>query len=448
MKLTRYPAASIREILSLSMPLMVTSLSWFAMVFVDRLFLAAYDLQAMNAAVSGSIVAWTFINGAAAIASIAQVFVGRKFGAGDLKGLGAPVWQMLWYSLFSFLFYLPLGFFGGSLIFGQGREMETIYFDWMVFFGPMYLAYQAVVSFFVGQGKIALIVWVAVITNGVNFFLDYLLIFGFGDLIPSLGIEGAAIATSLSTVFETGALFYFFINKRNRRRFGTGEWKIQWPLFSECIWIGIPAGVSMTLEFFGWSVFYEMMKWFGDNHLTIAGIFQSLMVLFYFIPEGLLKGMTVIIAFYIGEKREGLIPKALYSCLQFVFTLFVFALVTSPLTVEWIRLGFLNGEGIEIDALLLGAWILVLLYITFEAFRSAMTAHLTAYKETGFILGTGVASVLLFIVFPFLLLYAWGQPAELTALFLALLFPLGHALLLYLRSRRLMAKERKAVDLE
>ncbi len=427
---------------------MITSFSWFAMIFVDRLFLAAFDLRAMNAAVSGSVIAWTFINGAAAIASIAQVFVSRKFGAGELKGIGAPVWQMLWYSIFSFVFYLPLGFWGGRLIFGEGREMEAIYFDWMVFFGPVYIAYQAVVSFFIGQGKIALIVWIAVITNGLNFFLDYLLIFGMEGWIPSLGIEGAAIATSLSTVFETGALFYFFIHKGNRKRFGTGNWKIQWPLFNECIWIGIPAGVSMTLEFFGWSVFYEMMKWFGDNHITIAGIFQSLLVLFYFIPEGLLKGMTVIVAFYIGEKREELIPKALYSCLQFMITLFAVALITSPLTVEWIRLGFLNGEGIEIDALLFGAWVLVLLYISFEALRSGLTAHLTAYKETNFILWTGMASVLLFIVLPFFLLMAWGQPAELTALFLALLFPLGHASLLYIRSRSLLHREQKLVDLE
>jgi len=427
---------------------MVTAFSWFAMIFVDRLFLAAYDLKAMNAAVSGSVIAWTFINGAAVIASIAQVFVGRRFGAGELKELGSPVWQMLWYSIFSFAFYLPLGFLGGSLIFGPGREMETVYFDWMVFFGPFYLAYQAVVSFFVGQGKIALIVWIAVITNGLNFFLDYLLIFGLDGWVPSLGIEGAAIATSLSTVFETGALFYFFIRKKNREQFGTGNWKIEWPLFSESIWIGIPAGVSMTLEFFGWSVFYEMMKWFGENHITIAGIFQSLLVLFYFIPEGLLKGMTVIVSYYIGEGREGLIPKALYSCLQLMITLFIVALITSPLTVEWIRLGFLNGEGIEIDALLFEAWILVLLYICFEALRSALTAHLTAYKETSFILWTGVASVLLFLVLPFLFVSSFGQPGELTALLFALLFPLGHALFLYMKSRKMLAREVEMFELE
>ena len=200
----------------------------------------------------------------------------------------------------------------------------------------------------------------------------------------------------------------------------------------------------MTLEVLGWSVFYEIMKWLGDNHVILAGIFQSLLMLFYFIPEGLQKGVTGIVANYIGEQREKVVPKILFSSFFFIALLFLSLLFSSPFTVEWLRIGFLEGQA-SLSPFLFGTWLLVLIYISFEGCRAAYIALLTAYKDTRFILFSGVASVWLFLALPFALMVVIGEPAELSALLLALLFPLGHTILLYARSRGILKKAAKEI---
>ena len=161
-------------------------------------------------------------------------------------------------------------------------------------------------------------------------------------------------------------------------------------------------------------------------------------MLLYFIPDGLQKGVIAIVANYIGEKREEVIPKVLRSSFLFIALLFGVALVSSPLTLVWIRQGFLEDEAGVLYSLIYSAWLAVLLYIAFEGIRVTFIALLTAYKETRFILLTGASSAWLFIALPFTLLLTLSDPSEITSLLLALLFPFGHSALLYIRARSIL----------
>ena len=49
--LTRYPEGSIRELWTISFPLMVSTFAMLFMIFTDRIFLAHYSIDAMNASV-------------------------------------------------------------------------------------------------------------------------------------------------------------------------------------------------------------------------------------------------------------------------------------------------------------------------------------------------------------------------------------------------------------
>jgi len=441
MSLTRHPPASLRELTAFSIPLMLTSLSFFSMIFIDRLFLAAYDLSAMTASVNASIVGVSFLAGLCLIGSIAEVFVGRSYGAKDYGAIGAPVWQMLWMALFSALFFIPFSMLGGvETIFGVGREQEAIYLKWMLLTGPVSFAYAPLAAFFIGRGNTKIIVRVAIATNILNVILDYFLIFGVEGWISPLGIEGAAFATCMGTTFQSAVFFLYFMQKKHRIRFGTTNWKFNYPIFKECFLIGIPAGLSITIELMGWSLFYEMMRQLGVNHMLLAGVFQSLLMLFFFFPEGLNKAVTAIVSNYIGERQEQVIPKVMVSALSLILIPTVIALLLSPLAVAGIRMGFFNGEASAIDSLLLGGWISVILYVCFEGIRASYIALLTSYKDTRYILLSGVISVVVFIFVPFFLFLSYTELSELNALLIGLLFPAGHAMLLYFRSRTLLYK--------
>src|SRR6185312_6092370 len=97
--------------------------------------------------------------------SISEVFVAQYNGAGLKEKIGEPVWQMIWVSVGTLLFFIPMGIWGGTLIFGDSdaSAMKRVYFEWMMFFGPNFVLYGALCGYFVGQGKTRLITILAVI---------------------------------------------------------------------------------------------------------------------------------------------------------------------------------------------------------------------------------------------------------------------------------------------
>ena len=83
---------------------MISAFASMLMIFTDRLFLAHYSIEALNAAVASGTLAWAFMAGIGMITAMSEIFVARYNGAAQYKLLGVPVWQMLWISLFSLLF--------------------------------------------------------------------------------------------------------------------------------------------------------------------------------------------------------------------------------------------------------------------------------------------------------------------------------------------------------
>ncbi|MGH2611506.1 MAG: MATE family efflux transporter, partial [Rhabdochlamydiaceae bacterium] len=117
LELTRYPLGSFKEFLAISIPLILFLLSGSVMGFCDRLFLARYSIEALEACTSTLSLCALFQIPAVRVVSIIQVFIGKYKGAGELQKMGACVWQMVWMSLFLFLISLPLCFYAEHLFF-------------------------------------------------------------------------------------------------------------------------------------------------------------------------------------------------------------------------------------------------------------------------------------------------------------------------------------------
>ena len=103
--LTRHPEGSIRELWAISMPLMISTLASLFMIFTDRIFLAHYSLPSLNAAVTAGTLAWALMVGVGMLTAMSEIFVAQYNGAKQYQRLGVPVWQMIWLSFFSLLFF-------------------------------------------------------------------------------------------------------------------------------------------------------------------------------------------------------------------------------------------------------------------------------------------------------------------------------------------------------
>ena len=104
----------MRELWSLSVPLMLATMSSMMMLFVDRLLLANYSTAALNAVTNATTLGWAIQFMWLALAGIAEVFVAQHNGAGEERKLGPPVWQMVWLGVLSLLFFAPMGLWVGD----------------------------------------------------------------------------------------------------------------------------------------------------------------------------------------------------------------------------------------------------------------------------------------------------------------------------------------------
>lgn len=423
MALTKHREGSMRELWTLSFPLMLSSFSVLVMVFSDRWFLAHYSPEAHNAAVAATTFGWGFIFGWMCLAGISEVFVAQYHGAGVRHKAGSPVWQMIWLSVVSWVFFLPLSFWGPELFFGAGLEaaLERDYFSIMLLFGPFYAFYAALCGFFIGQGKTRLITTVVVLANFFNILMDWILIFGIEGWVPSYGVKGAAIATSLATLFQGLALCIVFLKKKNREECGTSEYKLNFTMMKECIKVGLPTAIFIVAEILAFGCYYMIMKEKGDHYITVAGISQSMIILFFFFCEGINKATTAIVGNMIGAGRSHLIPKVMKAgtilnalFLIFVMTFFVFGtdLIVSqflpladPLFIEEI------WHSLQLTLIFYG------FYIFLEGVRMQCSGVLTASGDTFFLLVAGASLVWLCMLLPVYLLIAKGTaPVEIGAL--------------------------------
>jgi MATE family multidrug resistance protein len=401
----KHKPGGLHEMWSLSFPLMLSYISSYLTLFIDRCFLAYYSLDALNAAVNSSTLYWAFIGGANVMAAMAERNVAQSYGAGEKKHLGEPVWQMIWFSLFTALIFFPLGTWGTDLFYAD-KPTEAGYFRWMMSFAPLQPLSCALMTFFIGRGRIRWIVHLAVFTTLLNAILDYLLIFGVKGWIPEMGVKGAAIASTGGLFFQVTVLVIFFLRKHNRIACGTNQWRFNKEAFWKSCRVNLPPAVLYNMELIGWSVFYSMMTSAGYIHITVSSLCQSLILLFSFIGEGLCRGASILANNYLGAGKNKLLWQVFKSAGWILLSIFALQLIVFCINPEIFIRGLMphQEEMVLLSRSLVLCLILVLFFLLMQSFQWVLAGLLYATGEGLFVMLSGVASMGIVLVLPVYLL--------------------------------------------
>ena len=457
--LTKFPEGSIKELWTVSLPLMISSLASLLMIFVDRCFLARYSLDTLNAAVNSGTMAWAFLGGFGMLTLMSEVFVAQYNGAKKFTSIGIPVWQMIWFSLISIIIFVPLGIWGAPLFFSnpQYGALQVDYFRYLMVFGSFYPLMTAFSGFYIGQGKTRFLIYIAILANLVNIIFDWILIFGIKGIVPEMGIKGAAIATCFGTIFQAGILGFMFFSKKNREEYGTNKWQFKPQIFKKCFKVGFSPAVFYTLEIMGWALFYFMMIKLGQLHITVSSICQSVVILLSFFFDGLNRGIAALAGNFIGSNRAHLIHSLLKSGMKllviFTVVISVFLVVDPKLIIDFLIPGSIEQQvlitgGASFYKILKFCLFCVFLYLFFEGIRWIFAGLLTAAGDTFFLLMAGSLSVWIFLLLPVYFIvvkfslavqFAWG----LASIYAALL-----SLIYWLRFRQGKWKKIKLIEEE
>ncbi len=293
------------------------------MGFCSRLFLSYYSLDAMQGCTCALYLCTLFQHPCMRLAASAQVFVGLFQGSNTVDRMGEYIWQMIWFSLFSMVITLPLGlfvapgFFEGSAI----KESGLSYFNVLLFANFLFPLGTALSCFYVGQGKTKVIFWSTLVSHIVNILLDLILIFGIHHLIPPLGATGAALSMAFSQALFCAILFIFFLRKKERLAYGTGNYLFKWDSFWKCTRMGLPRALARVFALTAWAAIVHIMTAKGGDYLMVLSIGGTLILLFSFINDGILQAMITIASNLIGSKNYASIWKMVRSSFLFLGTM-------------------------------------------------------------------------------------------------------------------------------
>lgn len=407
-------SGSVKELWKVSYPMMVNFLSMTLMVFVDRLFLSWYSADSLNAAVQAGTLSWGLILGWLTMASMSEVFVSQFNGAKQYSRIGSAVWQMIWLCIVSYVFFIPMGYWGSNLIYSIDiHPLEAIYFRYWMYFGPVFAMISAIGGFYVGRGKTKVMQNMAILGNATNIVLDPIMIFGVKGFFPSLGIKGAVIASGIGGIIQVVVLFCLFMRNKYRDQYGTLDCRFRPSLFGKTLKVGLPPSVFVTIELVGWSLFYLMMAEISAIHIFVAGVCQSVLILFIFYGMGLEKGALAVVGNFIGAKTPEKVTQVFKSGLKliayFIALGSVFLIIFPNSIIDWFFLhpvddvaasSFSAAETTHIKDLIRWGLGFTLVFLLFENLRWLLNGILTAAGDTMFLLIAGAFNVWVLLLLP------------------------------------------------
>jgi len=319
-------SGDLRVLIRVSLPIMLFLLCEGITVVCERVFLSYHSLEGVHASVNATYLATFFQSPCAAIAFIAQVFVGLYQGNNQDEQIGPCVWQLIWFSLLSSLIVIPLSLWTSSFYFkGTVIEREGVEYFSILTAGSFFLPLNAALSsFFLGRGKTLLVTSVMLGGYALDIGLSWLFIFGIKDVLPALGMKGAPLAKIFSLACIAIVLMLAFLRRENRERYKTWCCRFSSLALWQYVRTGIVRAVAYLVSKGCWvSITYILVKK-GGEYLDVLTVGGTIIIFFLFIPSGLYKAILTIASNLLGGKKEEEIVRL---CRSFVIYVGLIALL-------------------------------------------------------------------------------------------------------------------------
>jgi len=312
----------VREVLAMAGPIMVGSMSFVIMDFMDKYMVAQLGTEQLAAIGSSSIWAFLMSTLLLGIVGCISTFVGQSVGRNDPEHAGAFAWQGFYVSLLAGASIVVLWPGAVPLFQSMGHSelttrLETEYFQ-LRLLGYFPLAWSmALAAFFQAINRPRIQMWVMIVGNMLNIALNYVLIFGhFG--VPAMGIAGAAWGTVISQVFGAAVLHVIFLLPEFDERYHTRRtWRFDYVRFKELVTVGFPAGVQMLLDIATWGVFISyIIGQYGDKQLAANNAALSLMMVSFMPAVALNQVIAPIVGQWIGRGNFAIATARTYTAIK------------------------------------------------------------------------------------------------------------------------------------
>ncbi|WP_437191291.1 MATE family efflux transporter [Planctomicrobium sp. SH527] len=370
-------AGTMRELLQVSFPLVVSAGSLSLMNVVDRIFIAQLSVDALAATLPAAMLSWTSISLAYGIVGYANAFASQYEGAGRKERVAASIWQGLLIALVSGIGLLPMMIYAPQIFAMMGhtphvQALEVTYFRWLCPVAIPTLLTAVLSAFFTARKRSAVIMWVNVVTSLLNVVGAYILVFGIGSF-KGLDIAGAAIATVAAQSIGAIALAILMFRDGKREGYPFRETcRIEWPLFSRMIRYGFPNGIQMFLDVGAFTLFVAFVGQLGAVEQAATNLAFTLNSLAFIPMIGMGTAIVTLVGHRIGEGRAELAVRTVWKAM-FLAGGYMIAFAILYLSLpDLILKPFMNSSEVELFNEMRPTVVVLLKYVALYTFFDAM----------------------------------------------------------------------------
>lgn len=393
---------SLLYMLKLSGPMVVSTVSFTIMQFVDRFMVSRLGTDALAAVLPAGFV--SFLPGGFALGAITSLntFVSQSLGRGEKAECTHYFWQMLYMGFAYFLVVVAVMSPLAPLIFrlmGQPvpvAELEVIYLRIMLYAHIAAVINWSSNQFFMGIHKPLVTMCSSFCGQIVNIVANYALIFGkFG--FPALGIAGAAWGTFIGIGAAALINISLFLSGPVNRTFKSRQtWSLDVRKMRDLLGVGLPAGVGLMVNVAVWGVIlFALVGRFGTEALAATSAVLSYTNVSAMPIVGISTALTAAVGKEIGAGRNDFAVKQTHISLKVALIYMglvgaCFLFLRDALMVFWSK----DPKVIEIGAEIL---VCAALYQVFHAARIIYGGALRGAGDTrwlAFISGIGAIGIL------------------------------------------------------
>ncbi|MHC4122230.1 MAG: MATE family efflux transporter [Planctomycetota bacterium] len=314
---------SLKYMLKLSAPMIVTNISFTVMQFVDRFMVSRLGTEALAAVLPAGIASFLPASLALGVITSVNTFVSQSFGRGDKKACSSYCWQMIYmgliYSVLALVALWPIAHWIFKTM-GYDPEvvqMEVVYFRIMLYCQIAAIFIWTSSQFFMGIHRPIITMYAALVSQTVNVAANYVLIFGkFG--FPQMGIKGAALGTLTGVLVGAGIKMGMFLTGNINTTFKSRQTlRIDASKMMGLIKVGFPAGLGLMINIAFWSmILLTLVSRFGkEASAATTAVFACINVSVMPIV-GIGTALTAAIGKAIGEGKKNIALKQTSVCLR------------------------------------------------------------------------------------------------------------------------------------
>lgn len=305
---------SYKSILKVALPLMFSSFIQSVVLITDAAFLSRHSTLAFDASGNAGLIYVTIFFALTGMADGIQILFARRIGQDrneELKAIFSSSFYVLGGLVFILFcisyFVMPniLPYYSKHLDLANAQADFIKIRSFALFFAIFSLPIQ---SFFLAIGKTWIVLISASIIAVSNTILGYWFIFG-GLNIPSLGLEGAALASCCAEFLGmTFLVIYIFFDKTKKSYQLFESLKFSIKAVKDIFSIGTPLFFQGFIALFTWTIFFTWIEQMGKFELTVSQNIRAIYFLAFVPIIGFATTTKTFISQYVGAHEFERIP--------------------------------------------------------------------------------------------------------------------------------------------